>query len=137
MPQKTSPSAIVPLLLEVDFKDEYVAELLESFYKSFWQFITMMLKSTWILFISWKPILSQAVESVQDIGWFDEATSLEELVNNLERDTGEWTCLNQLDLTPVVEKELERLSQKMQKNYLETSKKAEIVSKELELPRIL
>ena len=33
-PQKTSPPAIVSSMLEVDFKDEVVSELLDSFYKS-------------------------------------------------------------------------------------------------------
>ena len=36
-------------------------------------------------------------ESVRDVGGFDEATSLEKLVNNLERDINEWSHLKQLD----------------------------------------
>ena len=53
------------------------------------------------------------------------------MVNNLKRDIDEWNNLRQLDLTPLVEAELERLAEQMKKNYLETSQEIEAVSQEL------
>ena len=53
-----------------------------------------MLKSTKISFSSWKSIFSRAAESVRDVGGFDEAAPLEELVNNLEKDISEWSLLS-------------------------------------------
>ena len=91
----------------------------------------MIFKSTPTSFASWRPIFSRVIESIQDIGGITEAESLEELINRLEKDIGEWNNLRQLDLTPLVEAKLERLSEQMQNNYLETSQEAEAVSQEV------
>jgi len=50
------------------------------------------------------------------------------VVNNLERDIGEWNNLSQLDLTPPMEAELEHLTEQIKKNYLNTSQEIEVVS---------
>jgi len=56
------------------------------------------------------------IENIQDVGWVIEAESLDEVVNNLERDIGAWNNLRQLDFTPLVEAELEHLAEQMKKN---------------------
>ena len=60
-----------------------------------------------------------------------EAESLEEVVNNLERDIDEWNNLRQLDLTSLVETKLKHLAKQMKKNYLEMSQEIEALSQEL------
>jgi len=132
MPQQTSHSTTTPPLLEIDFKDEFVEELVDSFYKSLRRCLPTILKSTQTSFASWRPILSRAIKSIRDVGGVTKAASLEELINNLEKYIGEWSSLNQLDLTPLVEDESERLSEQIKKKYLETSlQEAEVISQEL------
>jgi len=81
----------------------------------------MIFKSTRTSFASWTPIFSRAIESIRDVRGAIEAKSLEELINNLEKDISEWSYLRQQDVTPMVETKLERLSEEMQRNYLEIS----------------
>jgi len=56
---------------------------------------------------------------------------LKELINNLEKNISEWSNLRQLDLTPLVKAKLKRLSEQMQRNYLETSYEAKVIFQEL------
>jgi len=70
----------------------------------------MIFKSTHISFTSWRVIFSRVGENSRDVGGVAKTESLEEVVNNLERDISEWNNLRQLDLTPLVEAELERLT---------------------------
>ena len=64
-------------------------------------------------------------------GGATKAEFLEELISNLEKDIGEWSNLKLPDLMKLVEAELERLSEQMQRNYLETSQEVESVYQEL------
>jgi len=121
MSQKSSPSTIAPPPLEIDFKDEFIEEIVEGFYKSLKRYLCMIFKSTRTSFASWRLIFSQAIESIRDVGGATETESLEELIKNLEKNISEWNNLRQLNLTPMVEAELECLSEQMQRNYLETS----------------
>ena len=97
LPQQSPPAAIAPPSLEVDFKDEFIEELVEGVYKSLKRYLSMILKSTYTSFASWRPIFSWAIESIWDVGGVTEAEFLEELINNLEKNIGEWTNLRQLD----------------------------------------
>ena len=49
----------------------------------------------------------------------DKATSMELIVVDLDQDMGEWYLLNSSNLTPFVEEEIKRLSEHMQKTYVE------------------
>ena len=62
----------------------------------------MIFKSTRTSFASWRPIFSQAIESIQDVGGVTEAKSLKELIDDLEKDIDEWSNLRQLDLSSLV-----------------------------------
>ena len=53
----------------------------------------MIFKSTNTSFASWRLIFSRAIEIVRDVGGVTDAESLEEVVNNLERDISEWNNL--------------------------------------------
>ena len=120
-------------MLDDDFQDEFIAELVNSFYKSLRRCLLTVLKSILTSFASWRPILSLVIESIRDVGGISAAAYLEELLNRLEGDIDEWRRLNQLDPTPMVEAELERLLEEMKNNYLEISKEAEAISEELKI----
>ena len=63
--------------------------------------------------------LSQAKENIRDLGGVDQDVSLGLMMEDLEKDAGEWHCLNDSDLTLLVEEELNCLSNQMQKAYVE------------------
>ena len=65
------------------------------------------------------------METIRDFGGTGQATSLELIVEDLEKDVGEWRHLNSLDLTPFVEEEVKRLSEHMQNTYAKTQKELE------------
>ena len=52
VPQQSSPSAIAPPSLKVDFKDEFIEELIEGFYKSLKRCFFIIFKSTHTSFAS-------------------------------------------------------------------------------------
>jgi len=62
-----------------------------------------------------KVVLSHNIESFRDFKGDDQATSLELLVENFERDVGEWRHLSSSDLTPLVDEELKHLMAQKQK----------------------
>ena len=100
-------------MLEADFKEVFISELVDNFYKSFRRRLSLTLKNSRTLFASLKSIVSQSIESVRDARGVSEAASLEEMVNSLERDVDEWCRLNQLDLTSLIEEELDRLAEQI------------------------
>ena len=53
------------------------------------------------------------------------------MVNNLERDIDEENNLRPLDLTPLMEAEVERLTEPMKINYIKTSQEIKALSQEL------
>ena len=58
-------------------------------------------------------VLTQNIETIRDFGRSDQDASLEMIVKNLEKDVGEWHCLNSSDLSLLVEEEIKRLSDHM------------------------
>ena len=66
-----------------------------------------------------KVVLTRNIETIKDFGETDQASSLELIVEDLEQDVGEWHRLNSSNLTPFVEEEIKRLSEHMQKTYVE------------------
>ena len=69
----------------------------------------MIFKSTHTFFASRRVIFFNVIENIRDVGGVAEADFLEEVVNNLERDISDCNNLRQLDLTLLVEAELECL----------------------------
>ena len=88
----------------------------------------LILKNSQTSFVALKSILSQAIESVRDVGGVTEAASLEVMVNNIERDVDEWCHLNHLGLTLLIEEQLNHLTEQVQKTYSKMSQEAEAVS---------
>ena len=111
--------------IKVDSQDEFIGKLVKHLYKSLKCCLPIIFKNTCTYFASWRVIFSQAIENIWDVRGVAKAESLEEMVNNLERNIGEWNNLRQLDLTPLVEAEQEYLEKQMKMNYLETSQEIE------------
>ena len=106
LPQQNLPVAIAPSSLEVDFQDEFIEELIEGSYKSLRHCLSMIFKSIYTSFASWRSILFRAIESIRDVGGVTEVKSFEELIDNLEKDICDGLTWGN---TPLVEAEQERL----------------------------
>jgi len=66
-----------------------------------------------------KVILTQNIETIRNFEGSNQAASLELIVEDLEKDMGEWCRLNSSDLTLLIEEEVKRLSDHMHKTYTE------------------
>ena len=53
------------------------------------------------------------------------------MVEDLEKDVGEWHHLSQSDLAPLIEEEFDRLSEHVKQTFIEMIREAEVVSQEL------
>jgi len=78
-----------------------------------------MLKGLTTYFEFLKVVLTQNIETIRDFEGTDQAASLELIVEDLEKDVGEWCHLNSSDLSLLVEKEVKHLSDHMHKTYTE------------------
>ena len=80
-------AARLPGVIKVENK--FVAELVDSFYKSLKRSITLVLKGSTTSFSALKVVLSRSIDSIRDFGGNDQAATLELLVDRLERDVDE------------------------------------------------
>ena len=126
-PMETTPLGITRSPRVIEVEKEFLAKLVDSFFKS----LSRCLKGSTTPFESLKVVLSRAIENIRDLRGADQATSLKLMVEELEKDMGEWRHLNDSDLTPLVEEEVKRLSEQMQKTYVEAQGEVEAVSQEL------
>jgi len=78
----------------IEAENEFVTEMVDSFYKRLKQFIAMILKGSTTLFAAQKVVLSHNIESIQDFGGDNQATALELLVEKFEKDVDEWRYLS-------------------------------------------
>jgi len=61
------------------------------------------------LFEFLKVVLTRNIETIRDFWGIDQAASLELIVEDLEKDVGNWHCLHSSDLSLFVEEEIKRL----------------------------
>ena len=94
-------------------QQEFVAEMVDSFYKSLKWSVALVLKGSTTSFFALKVLLSRNTESLRDFRGDDQATALELLVERLKKDVDEWRHLSSLGLDSSVDEELERLIAQM------------------------
>jgi len=68
----------------IEAEKEFMAEMVDSFYKSLKRSIALILKGLTISFSALKVILSQNIESIRDFRGDDQAAALELLVEKFE-----------------------------------------------------
>ena len=78
----------------VEAEKEFVAEMVDSFYKSLKRSVALVLKGSTTSFSALKVVLYRNIESIRDFGGDDQAAALELLVERLEKDVGEWRRLS-------------------------------------------
>ena len=71
----------------VEAEKEFVAEMVDSFYKSLKRSVALVLKGSTTSFSGLKVVLSRNIDSVRDFGGDDQAAALELLVESLR---GTW-----------------------------------------------
>ena len=111
---EASPSRLTrsPGVKEVE--KEFVAEMIDTFYKSLERCISLVLKGLTSPFEFLMVVLTRYIKTIRDFGGTYQAASLELTVEDLKKDVGEWHHLNSLNLTPIVKEEVKRLSKHMQ-----------------------
>ena len=102
----------------VEAEKEFVAEMVDSFYKSLKRSVALVLKGSTTSFSALKVILSRNIESIRDFRGDDQAAALELLVERLERDVDEWHHLSNSDLDSSINIHLERLAAQMREAHL-------------------
>jgi len=80
-----------------------MTEMIDTFYKSLKRCISLVLKGSTTPFEFLKVVLIRNIETIRDFGGTDQAASLELIVEDLEKDVGQWRHLNSSNLTPFVE----------------------------------
>jgi len=115
----------------IESKKEFMAEMVDSFYKSLKRSIALILKGSTTSFSALKVVLSLNIESIRDFRGDDQAAALELLVERLEKDVGEWRHLSSSDLDSSVDEELERLVIQMCEAHLAAQGAAKAVSSDL------
>ena len=93
--------------------------MIDTFYKSLKRCISLVLKGSTSLFEFLKVVLIRNIETIRDFRKTDQASSLELIGEDLEKDVEEWCHLNKSDLSLLVEEEVKRLSNHVQKTYVE------------------
>ena len=73
----------------VEAENEFVVDLVDSFYKGLKCSIALVLKGSTTSFSALKVVLSRSIDSIRDFGGDDQAATLELLVDRLERDVDE------------------------------------------------
>jgi len=91
----------------IEAEKEFVAEMVESFYKSLKRSIALILKGLTTSFLALKVVLSRNIESIRDFGGDDQAVALELVVEKFEKDVSEWCHLSSSDLNSSVDEEFE------------------------------
>ena len=76
-------------------------------------------------------VLSRSIDSIRDFGGDDQATTLELLVDKLERDVDEWRRLSHSDLESSVNEQLAHLVAQMHKAHLAAQEAAKVISSDL------
>ena len=88
----------------IEAENEFVAELVDSFYKSLKRSIALVLKGSTTSFSALKVVLSRSIDSIRDFGGDDQPATLELLVDRLERDVDEWRRLSHSKLESSIDK---------------------------------
>ena len=97
----------LPEVAEVE--NDYIGDLVDSFYKGLGRTIDLVLKGSNMPFSKLKVVLSRGIESIRDFEGYHQATALELLVDEFEKDVEEWRRLRCLDLESLVDERFARL----------------------------
>ena len=76
-PVETLSSGAARLPEVTEAENEFVAELVDSFYKSLKRSIALILKGSTTSFSTLKVVLSRSIENIQDFGGDNQAAALE------------------------------------------------------------
>jgi len=125
---KTLSSGAARLSKVIEAENEFVAELVDSFYKSLKRSIALILKGSTTSFSALKVVLSQSIDSIWDFGGDDQAAALELLVDRLERNVDEWRSLRHSDLESSVNEQLAHLAAQMHEAYLAAQEATKAIS---------
>jgi len=112
-------------------ENEFVSDIVDSFYKGLKRSIDLVLKGSTMSFSTLKVVLSCSIKSIQDFGGNNQAAALELLVDQFERDVEEWCRLSRSDLESLVDEQLAHLVAQMNEAHLAAQEAAKAISSDL------
>jgi len=130
-PVEALPSGPIRSPGVAETENEFVAELVDSFYKGLKRSIVLVFKGSTTSFSTLKVVISRSIDSIQDFGGDNQAATLELLVDRLERDVDEWRRLSYSNLESSVNEHLAHLTDQMHKAHLATQEAAKAISSDL------
>jgi len=124
-----SEVASLPEMAEAE--NDYIGDLVDSFYKSLERTIGLVLKGSPVPFSKLKVVLSRDIESIRDFEGYHQAGALELLVDELEKDVEEWRRLHHSDPASLADERLACLVAQKREARLAAQEAAEAISSDL------
>ena len=124
-----SEAVCLPEVAEVE--NDFIGDIVDSFYKGLGRSIDLVLKGSTMSFSTLKVVLSRSIASIRDFEGYHQATALELLVDQFERDVEEWRRLSRSDLESSVSEQLAHLVAQMHEARLAAQEVAKAISSDL------
>ena len=112
-------------------ENDFIGNLVDSFYNSLEQTIGLVLKGSPVPFSKLKMVLSRGIECIRDFEGYHQATALELLVDDLEKDVEEWRHLYRSDAASLADERLTHLVAQRREAQLAAQEAAEAISSDL------
>jgi len=125
-----SEIASLPEIAEAE--NDYIGDLVDSFYNSLERTIDLVLKGSPMPFSKLKVVLSRGIECIRDFEGYHQAAALELLVDDLEKDVEEWRRLRCSDPESLADERLARLFAEKHEARLAAQEAAKAISSDLE-----
>jgi len=112
-------------------ENDFIGNLVDSFYNSLEQTIGLVLKGSPVPFSKLKMVLSRGIECIRDFEGYHQATALELLVDDLEKDVEEWRHFHRSDAASLADERLARLVAQKREAQLAAQEAVEAISSDL------
>ena len=124
-------SEVVPLPKIDEAENDFIGNLVDSFYNNLEQTIGLVLKGSPVPFSKLKVVLSRGIDCIRDFEGYHQATALELLVDDLEKDVEEWRRLYSSDAASLADERLSHLVAQRREARLAAQEATEAISSDL------
>ena len=121
-------SEVVPLPKADEVENDFIGALVDSFYNSLEQTISLVLKGSPVPFSKLKVVLSRGIDCIRDFEGYHQATALELLVDDFEKTVEEWRRLYRSDPASLAEGRLTHLVAQRREARLAAQEAAKAIS---------
>jgi len=126
-----SAVASLPEMAEAEAENDYIGDLVDSFYRSLERTIDLVLKGSPVPFSKLKVVLSRDIENIRDFEGYHQAAALDLLVDEFEKAVEEWRRLYLSDPRSLADERLACLIAQKHEARLAAQEAAEAISSDL------